>query len=202
MLERLIEAGVNVVRLNFSHGEHADHLAVMRCGPRDRARARAESVALLQDLSGPEDPHRAGEGRRRSSSATAPRSRSPPTRRSRARPSASPPPTTRSPQRRHARRPRSCSTTATSSSRCVGPSERECAVPRSCTAALLKSNKGMNLPGVRSPRPALTEKDRRDLAFGVQRTASTTSPLSFVRQAAGRARGEGPDQVPGRHACP
>jgi pyruvate kinase len=30
VLERLVEAGVNVVRLNFSHGEPADHLQVLR----------------------------------------------------------------------------------------------------------------------------------------------------------------------------
>src|SRR5262249_50233497 len=47
----------------------------------------------------------------------------------------------------------------------------------------LKSNKGMNLPGVKLSTPALTEKDKRDLAFGVANGVDYVA-LSFVRQAA------------------
>jgi pyruvate kinase len=47
----------------------------------------------------------------------------------------------------------------------------------------LKTNKGMNLPGARLSTPALTEKDRRDLAFGVKHGVDYIA-LSFVRQAA------------------
>ena len=47
ILEQLIRAGVNVVRLNFSHGEHQQHLQVLQS-----VRAIAErldlSVAILQ----------------------------------------------------------------------------------------------------------------------------------------------------------
>jgi pyruvate kinase len=46
----------------------------------------------------------------------------------------------------------------------------------------LRSNKGLNLPGVALSTPALTEKDRRDLAFGVQHMVDFVA-LSFVRQA-------------------
>ena len=46
----------------------------------------------------------------------------------------------------------------------------------------LRSNKGMNLPGVALSTPALTEKDRRDLAFGVRDRVDFVA-LSFVRQA-------------------
>jgi pyruvate kinase len=52
VLQRLIEAGVDVVRLNFSHGEHPDHLAVIQA-VREIAESRRTSVAILQDLSGP-----------------------------------------------------------------------------------------------------------------------------------------------------
>ncbi|RZL28495.1 MAG: pyruvate kinase, partial [Rubrivivax sp.] len=52
VLERMIRAGVDVVRLNFSHGKAQDHI--------DRAtmvRAAAErvgkSVAIMADLQGP-----------------------------------------------------------------------------------------------------------------------------------------------------
>ena len=46
----------------------------------------------------------------------------------------------------------------------------------------LRSNKGMNLPGVALSTPALTEKDRRDLAFGVQHQVDYVA-MSFVRRA-------------------
>jgi len=51
-LERLIQAGVNVFRLNFSHGTHEEHLEVVR-SVRDIAARLHRPVALLQDLSGP-----------------------------------------------------------------------------------------------------------------------------------------------------
>jgi pyruvate kinase len=46
----------------------------------------------------------------------------------------------------------------------------------------LKSHKGMNLPGVSLSAPALTEKDRLDLAFGVASGVDYVA-LSFVRKA-------------------
>ena len=45
---------------------------------------------------------------------------------------------------------------------------------------MLKPNKGMNLPGARLSTPALTEKDRRDLAFGLKHGVDYVA-LSFVR---------------------
>jgi pyruvate kinase len=51
-LEGLIIAGVNVIRLNFSHGTHEDHLAVIKMVREISERLRAP-VALLQDLQGP-----------------------------------------------------------------------------------------------------------------------------------------------------
>ncbi|PYQ15278.1 MAG: hypothetical protein DMF79_19945 [Acidobacteria bacterium] len=52
VLQRLVEAGVNVARLNFSHGTYADHLAVIRAA-REIAARLERPLALLQDLSGP-----------------------------------------------------------------------------------------------------------------------------------------------------
>ena len=52
MLRRLLRAGVDVVRLNFSHGSHAWHRGLVRAV----RRASAETglpVAVLQDLAGP-----------------------------------------------------------------------------------------------------------------------------------------------------
>ena len=51
-LERLVLAGVNVFRLNFSHGTHEEHLAVIG-SVREIAARLHRPIALLQDLSGP-----------------------------------------------------------------------------------------------------------------------------------------------------
>lgn len=47
-LQELIEAGVDVMRLNFSHGTHEDHLRVYKL-----IRELSNTVAVLVDLSGP-----------------------------------------------------------------------------------------------------------------------------------------------------
>jgi len=52
MLSRLIAAGVDVVRLNFSHGEAADHIERARI-VRDEARAQGRAVGIMVDLQGP-----------------------------------------------------------------------------------------------------------------------------------------------------
>ena len=52
MIARLIAAGVDIFRLNFSHGTHESHLAVMKKIRAASSRANRE-VAVLQDLSGP-----------------------------------------------------------------------------------------------------------------------------------------------------
>lgn len=51
-VDRLIAAGVNVVRFNFSHGDHAEHRARMET-VRARAKRARKHIALLQDLGGP-----------------------------------------------------------------------------------------------------------------------------------------------------
>jgi pyruvate kinase len=48
----LIDAGMNVARLNFSHGSHADH-AKMLAVVRAEAERRGKAVAVLLDLQGP-----------------------------------------------------------------------------------------------------------------------------------------------------
>ncbi len=179
VLERLIRAGVNVVRLNFSHGEHAQHLEAIRTA-RKVAAELGRAVALLQDLSGPkirtgrvkDDLIELQDGARivittdESIEGT----------------------------------PARISTSYDPLPRDVKPGDRillddgnlELVVGtvagEEVTATVvhggaLKSNKGMNLPGVRLSTPALTEKDRKDLAFGLQNGVDYVA-LSFVRQAA------------------
>ncbi len=52
ILEKLVEHGLDVARLNFSHGRHEDHAQVL-----DRLRAASrhlgKAVGVLQDLQGP-----------------------------------------------------------------------------------------------------------------------------------------------------
>ena len=52
ILERLIRAGMNVARLNFSHGDFAEHQAVIR-RIREASRATGRRVAIMADLPGP-----------------------------------------------------------------------------------------------------------------------------------------------------
>ncbi len=51
-LEALIKAGMNVARLNFSHGTHAEHLRKIE-SIREIADRFRQPVAILQDLAGP-----------------------------------------------------------------------------------------------------------------------------------------------------
>ncbi|HUU11182.1 MAG TPA: pyruvate kinase [Phycisphaerae bacterium] len=51
-LGRLIDAGIDVARLNFAHGDHATHAEVV-ARLRRLAEARGRYVAVLQDLAGP-----------------------------------------------------------------------------------------------------------------------------------------------------
>ena len=52
MLERLIRAGLNIARLNFSHGDftgHAERIARIRAAEQ----ATGQRVAIMADLPGP-----------------------------------------------------------------------------------------------------------------------------------------------------
>jgi pyruvate kinase len=178
-LERLVGAGVDVVRLNFSHGEPEEHLQVMRA-VREIAETLGRPVAVLQDLGGPkirtgrlrgDQPVTLSDGSRLVI-------------------------TTEDVEGTASR----ISTTYDALPADVSPGDRillddgnlELRVVRTsardieCTVVhggLLRPHKGMNLPGVRLSVPALTEKDRRDLAFGLRHGVDYVA-LSFVRQAA------------------
>jgi pyruvate kinase len=177
-LERLIQAGVNVFRLNFSHGTHEEHLEVIRA-VRDIAARLHRPIALLQDLSGPKirtgkvkdgevglvkgarlaiTTDIAVEGTAELISTT------------------------------YDLLPRDVKAgdqilldDGNLELRVLGAAGNrvECEV---VDGGPLRSSKGMNLPGVMLSTPALTEKDRRDLVFGVQHHVDYVA-MSFVRQA-------------------
>ena len=52
MLDKILEAGVDVVRINFSHGTEEEHLERAE-KVRNRARAHGRQVGVLADLQGP-----------------------------------------------------------------------------------------------------------------------------------------------------
>src|ERR1700677_2642486 len=52
MLAKIVEAGLNVARLNFSHGTHEDHDKVIT-ELRRISKEQNAPIALLQDLQGP-----------------------------------------------------------------------------------------------------------------------------------------------------
>src|SRR6201987_5779395 len=52
ILKRLLEAGMDVARLNFSHGSHSEHLTCMQT-LRSTAQKLKKAIAILADLQGP-----------------------------------------------------------------------------------------------------------------------------------------------------
>ncbi|HEY5564484.1 MAG TPA: pyruvate kinase [Rhodothermia bacterium] len=51
-IERMVDAGMNVARLNFSHGTHKDHGRLIEI-VREVATTRGVSIPIMQDLQGP-----------------------------------------------------------------------------------------------------------------------------------------------------
>ena len=52
VLQKMFEAGLNVIRMNFSHGDHASHLSNLELAKKSAKKAGLP-LAILQDLSGP-----------------------------------------------------------------------------------------------------------------------------------------------------
>ena len=177
-LRGLIAAGMDVARLNFSHGDHAGHSRSA-----ERLRALAEEagrpVAILQDLQGP----KIRIGRLRGGGPV------------RLLAGAELTITTDDTVGDEGR----VSTTYRAFPRDVRPGDpvllddgllqlRVLSVSGAdvrCEVVgggLLAERKGINLPGTRISAPALTEKDREDLAFGVGLGVDYVA-LSFVRRA-------------------
>lgn len=52
MIDKMLKAGMNVARLNFSHGDYKAHLKLIKT-LREQAAKQKKSLAILQDLQGP-----------------------------------------------------------------------------------------------------------------------------------------------------
>ena len=181
VLERLMQAGMNVARLNFSHGTHEEHAALA-------ARLRSVSnrlnlpLAILQDLQGPKirvgvlkSPltltagqtavlYREGEEPKRKDDACwIP-----------------------------VDFPELFGSVSTGNrillddgrlALTVTHSDLKAVTAQVQTGGVLSSHKGINLPGVTLEIPSFTEKDAVDLAFGLAQQVDLVA-MSFVRTAA------------------
>ncbi|HEX8908507.1 MAG TPA: pyruvate kinase [Anaeromyxobacteraceae bacterium] len=180
-IQKLLEVGVDVARLNFSHGRLEDHADVL-----DRIRAASrrlvKAVAVLQDLQGPKirtGPLKAGkvgvllEGGHEITLTT---------------------------EGDFPGDEQLVSTTYRHLAEDVRPGDRllvddglielrvlaSDGVRARCEVVeggVLKEHKGINLPGVTLRAEAMSDKDRRDLAFGLAHGVDYVA-LSFVRTAA------------------
>jgi pyruvate kinase len=177
VIGRLIDAGMDVARLNFSHGDYDSHLQRLRM-VRGEAEKRGRSVGILQDLQGPKI--RVGTFQNGSVQLDA---------------GAAFTITSRDVVGTET----IVATTYKSLPNDVQPGDfillddgylklEVVSVDgpdvhtQVVEGGILKDKKGINLPGVRVSAPALTEKDRADLVFGL-RAGVDFIALSFVRSA-------------------
>ena len=175
VLGELVEAGLDVVRLNFSHGERADQQArfdLVRRSPRSSATTWPSWSTSRGPRSGS-----GWSGTTGSSSTAAARSRSSPG------PSAAPSPTSWWSTRQLAADVRKGDRILLDDGAIglrvadVEGDRVRCEVER---GGVVKSRKGMNLPGVAVSAPSLTAKDRADVATAVDARRRLRG-LSFVR---------------------
>jgi pyruvate kinase len=174
-IRQLMEAGLNVARINFSHGTHAQHAATIKA-VRDVAESMGRPIAILGDLQGPRirigelaAPVTLADG---SDVRLAPES-----------------------DVKKGELPLTYEELAND----VHVGDRilindglielvvlDVDAPRVTARVLhggvLSSHKGINLPGVHVSAPSITDKDREDVAFAVKQDVEYLA-LSFVRKA-------------------
>ena len=173
-LQQLIRAGVDVARLNFSHGTHEQHGRTIQA-IRAAAEATGRPLSILQDLQGP---------RIRIGELSAPVWVS--TGHSLTLSTQEVPPEGQVP----VTYPHLPSDVKPGDRILIDDGRIELIVENSsegtvaCTVVtpgVIKSHKGMNLPGVAVSAPTLGEKDRADLIFGLGHGVDYVA-LSFVRR--------------------
>jgi pyruvate kinase len=180
-LLKMIEAGMDVARLNFSHGTHADHQARI-VQLRELSKKTGKPLTILQDLQGPK--LRIGElpgtgldlktGDTVLMSSVGAHSSAPekghliPFDFPELFPALAP-----------GRRVLLDDGKLEFEVTAVTPTSAEARV---VLGGLLSSHKGVNLPGTPLPIPSFTEKDATDLAFGLEQGVDAVA-MSFVRKA-------------------
>ena len=178
MIVRLMHAGMDVARLNFSHGTHEDHARTIK-RVREASARLSKPIGILADLQGPKIRTGALKGRQ-------------------------PVQLVKGQRFTISIRPvegtsEGVSTTYTRMARDVSRGDRillgdglielqvisttstqvNCKV---VNGGLLGEHKGINLPGVRLRIPAVTPKDHEDLVFALEQGANFVA-VSFVRSA-------------------
>ena len=175
-IRALIAAGMDVARLNFSHGSHDDHRRMIEV-VRDEAKRAGRLIPVLQDLQGPKI--RLGlvkdggvlvhEGQ--------------------AVVLTSEPVPEGTADRVHVSYDALADEVVPGGRILIDDGYIEVRVvhvdgpdvhTEVVVGGVLKSNKGVNLPKLRAARPSLTEKDLRDLSFGLDHDVDFVA-LSFVR---------------------
>jgi pyruvate kinase len=174
----LVKAGLNVARLNFSHGTQAEHQARFNM-IRAASQEAGLPVAILQDLAGPKirvgdiDPEPVN---------LIPDQTFTLTKR----------PITGNQEKCSVNTPEVIKATPVGATVLLADGALELQVVEKSSESLrcrvvvggpLSSHKGLNLPGVFLPISALTAKDKDDLAFGLELGVDLVA-LSFVRFAA------------------
>ena len=178
MLEKLILAGMNVARMNFSHGTHEEHADCIGCIRRVSGKLGV-SVGILQDLQGPkirvgelEEPIQLAEGEEVILYATG----------------------TEAPGNGRKTIPvdfrqlfdavRSADRLLLDDGRLalevVSVKARNALTAKVIVGGQLSAHKGINLPGVRLRIAGFTDKDESDLAFGISQNVDAVA-ISFVR---------------------
>ena len=174
-IRMLVDAGLDVARINFSHGTHEQHLRTINI-VREVSEAAGRPVAILGDLQGP---------RIRIGVLPAPRELEV------GGTVVLVPEEVASGDEIPITYADLCHDVHTGSRVLINDGLFELVVTRVetprvwCTivhGGTLTSNKGMNLPGIAVSAPSLTEKDRADLAFAVANDLDMVA-LSFVRRA-------------------
>ena len=175
-IDSLIESGLNVARINFSHGTHEQHARTIAI-VRELASKRECPIAILGDLQGP---------RIRIGDLHAPREVDPGT------------DVVFCPEDEASDDEMPVTYEALASDVHVGDRilvddglielvVLEVRAPRVIARVVhggaIRSHKGINLPGVNVSAPSITEKDRADAAFAVEQKLDYLA-LSFVRRAA------------------
>ena len=177
VIEELVRAGVNVFRLNMSHGDHEGHRRLYE-SVRDVERRLGAVIAVLADLCGPKIRTGAFVG----GSITLEPGRSVTV-------------TTRDELGTIDRIPSQYAALVGDvrvgdrillddgnlelAVEAIATEELRCGVIR---GGVLRDHKGMNLPGVAVSAPSLTDKDRTDAAFAIELGVDLLA-LSFVRRA-------------------
>lgn len=177
ILQKLIQAGMDVARLNFSHGDHESHRKAI-INIRELSEELETPVAIMQDLQGVKirtgglengtpvelfagerfiitnEPIKGNKGKVCTSYHAFPQ------------------------DVKAGDRILLSDGLIELVALTTSPSEVECEV---VTGGILAENQGINLPGVNISAPALTEKDLKDLEFGIEQQIDYIA-LSFIRR--------------------